>query len=74
MPNMNRMPQVCESRSMGRMLGVPSQWLRDELKAGKLPGVQVNDQKALFNPRATVKALANRAKGETQSRNGDPRK
>lgn len=70
----NRMPQVCESRTMGRMLNVSSEWLRKELRAGNLPGIEVSPQKALFNPRATMKALADRAKGESLPAQGDPRK
>ena len=64
MRNTSHLPSVCESRRLGRILGVPSGWLRDELKAGRLPGIDVNNSKALFSPRATMKALADRAKAD----------
>ena len=69
MRNTTPLPTVCESRRMGRILGVSSTWLRGELKAGRLPGIEVSDAKALFNPRETIKTLGQRAKLENAGDN-----
>lgn len=62
-------PQVCESRRLARIIGVPAVWLRTELEAGRLSGVRVNDSKALFHRPTVMRELAKLAKhsGEVQT-------
>lgn len=55
-------PQVCESRRLARIIGVPAAWLRTELQAGRLSGIRVNDSKALFHRPTVMRELAKLAK------------
>lgn len=67
-----RTPRILESRQMGRLLNVPGQWLRNELKRGTLPGVAVDDDRAIFAPREVERALAERCRFTPPQQGGEP--
>jgi len=47
-----------------RHLGVPIRWLKEKVKKGQIPCLQVNSNKYLFNLEATKTAIAKLAKQE----------
>ncbi len=64
-------PKILESRQMGRLLNVPGVWLRNELQRGALPGVSVDDDRAIFSPRDVERALADRCKYDPRPMEGN---
>lgn len=45
---------------MARRIGVPTQWLREQVEAGKIPCLKAG-KRYLFNPVAVQERLASRA-------------
>lgn len=68
---LSKLPRLLESRPMAKLLRVPDEWLRNQVKSGALPGVSVDDDRAIFSPRDVERALADRCKYDPRPMEGN---
>lgn len=77
MNSQSQKPGVVGSRGIARMLGVPHDWVLDQIRSGELPGVMAGEKRALGVPSEIEKAIAEKCRynprGETNNKRGPER-
>lgn len=58
MQNIHLLPDVLSLPDLARRFGLPLDWVREQVDAGKLPALRIGKRRILMNPAAVKAALA----------------